>query len=178
MVYKWENKNEKENVFQVSQHWGLGEAVGEAGKNPKHPELDVWERFKTAKPQIGKVRDTSGKNKLQLSSTPKTYSTTVHHWPTTHVDGAARIARRERELWLGIAHRKQYIFPNRERSTQWKRRSLRRGKSERRRWSKKMSRACGLRPRISTNVSYLSFLNRNMCTEVTFNIWKYPILAP
>lgn len=41
MIYKWENKNEKENVFQVSPHWVLGEAVGEEGENPKHPELDA-----------------------------------------------------------------------------------------------------------------------------------------
>lgn len=41
IIYKWENKNEKENIFQISQHWGLGEAVGEEGENPKHSELDV-----------------------------------------------------------------------------------------------------------------------------------------
>ena len=70
IIYKWENKNEKENIFQISQHWGLGEAVGEEGENPKHPELDVWGRFKAAKPQIGKARNTSGKEQTAVKQRP------------------------------------------------------------------------------------------------------------
>lgn len=68
---KWENRNKTKTKTHISRK----PALGERGKNPKHPGLDTRGRLatdlhKAAKPKVSKARHTFGKEQIAVKQHP------------------------------------------------------------------------------------------------------------